>query len=297
MSIICERVQEWLLRAEAPGRLADAPDGVTIHVRTCPGCQQLIRRLERLERRWRDDPLPTSVHASRDAFLQRLKPAVQTRPAYRRWLAPASWTVAASLLLLIGLSAWLLSGTPRAHADSDVIAQLVDWNLELSEANAEERPQLFARKAETLKADLARSQLSGEDRAFAQTLMENGAWLAANEEPLEEAERFNTVADQLLARVETTANRSDGAAERLARQFEQVATRGVDAKLDQVTVADDQKKQAKLEKIQNRDARRLQELERLRDKAPVLTKNELKKILEHSNQKKHRPPPKHMKRN
>ncbi|MFL5338612.1 MAG: hypothetical protein ACJ8F7_00460 [Gemmataceae bacterium] len=293
MSMICERVQEWLLRAES---LAGAPEGVAIHLRSCPDCQRLVQRVGRLEQRWRDEPLPASAHDSRDAFLQRLKPTVQPRPAYRRWLAPAVWAVAASLLLMIGLSALLLSSPQKAHADPDVIGQLVDWNLEISEAAPEERQQLFAQKAEALKANLAKAQLSGEDRAIANSLMENGAWLTSNEEPLEEAERFNTLADQLLVRVETAAGRNDAAGQKLARQFQRVASRGVDAKLEQAKVEGDQKKQARLEKIQARDAKRLQELERLHELAPALTKKELKKVIEQAKQKKHKPNPKHGKR-
>ncbi len=292
MDMICERVQDWLLRSERPGRLADAPEGVTLHVRACPACQDLIRCLERIEQKWRNEPVPVTAHAVRDSFMSRLNPPAQPRPTFRRWFAPAASAIAASLLLAIGLSVWLLSGTPKARGESDVLAQLVDWNMEMSEAgSAAERQQIFARKADSFKADLARAPLAGEDRRFAETLFENGAWLAANEEPLEEAERFDAVADQLLSRVETAANHQDGVAvKKFARQYDRVASQGIDAKLVRVEQPADSAKQAKLEKIEARDAKRLQELERLHDKAAEPTKKELKKIIDRSQQKKYQPP-------
>ena len=292
MDMICERVRDWLLRAERPGRLADAPEGVSAHVRECPECQSLIGRLERLEQKWRDQPVPASAHQLRDSFIQRLNPPVEPRRPVRHWFAPAASAIAASLLLTIGLTVWLLSDTSKAHADSEVLAQLIDWNMDLSEAaSPEERQEIFARRADALKADLSRSRLSGDDRTFAEQLLDNGAWLAANEEPLEEADRFDAVADQLLARVESAAQRSDSAAtEKLARQYNRVATQGIDAKLDRVKAPGDGVKQAKLDKILARDAKRLQQLEKLHEAAKDPTKKELKKLIDHSQQKKkHKP--------
>jgi hypothetical protein len=282
----CAQAQDWMLRADRPGLAEQLPADLVEHLGGCGSCQNLLRRVQRLEKAWRELPLPASADVSRESFLRRLGNSPTPAPAKSLRLAiPARWAVAATILLALGLSIWLISSTQQARAASDVIERLIDWNLELSEADPGQREEVFARQERLLQADVEKSRLSAEDRALAESLLENGRWLRGNGEPIDAADRFDEVADQLLSQLQLAARRNDGKkAEKLARQYGRVAERGIDAKLARVQAVEGEKKK-KLDKIMERNARRLQELEQLHELMPGASKKELKKILEQSHKK------------
>jgi len=288
--MLCETARDWLLHAGHPVRLADAPPDVATHVHGCPDCQQVMAKIARLDQAWRDLPLPATAQSTKAKFLEQTlnRPAAPRKPARRRWVLPAgiSSAVTLALLLAIGLAVWLAPAR-TAHANSEVVIEkLIDWNLQLTESkDPQERAELFARHADGLKSDMGKAKLTTADQQLAQNLYDNGAWLAANEEPLEEAHRFTDVADQILSRMESAATGKD---ERMTQlllvNYERVSARGIDAKLAKVKnpQGDPLKK---LERIQAREAKRLERLQQLRDQMPDASKKELKRVIEQTTKK------------
>src|SRR5437773_5935151 len=113
--MICQTAGDWLLHADHPVRLGDAPPDVAGHINSCPDCQQVMAKIARLDQAWRDLPLPATAHSTKKEFLAKTlnRPSV---PARRRWVLPASVsaTVSLALLIAIGLAVWL-APAPTAH--------------------------------------------------------------------------------------------------------------------------------------------------------------------------------------
>jgi hypothetical protein len=99
-----------------------------------------------------------------------------------------------------------------------VIEQLVDWNLELTEAaTPADRDRIFADKHEKLKVRIGQAKLSDTDRELAENLLTNGVWLVKNDDPVEELNRFHRVADRLLEKMQHAADKADASqSERMA---------------------------------------------------------------------------------
>jgi hypothetical protein len=299
--MMCAQAKQWLLQAELPRELKDAPADVAAHLRDCAECQRLVEQLQVIEREWREQPLPASAAEAREDFL-RIHGDEAPRPSEvrRRFVAPR-WLVAACLIVAVGVTGWFMAQPQKAHADSDVIDRLIDWNLQLSDAGEAERRELFAGQVEFLRADSAK--LPDEDRAFAESLIRNGEFLASNPEPLETADRFAVLADQLVERLDHAAARNDPkASAKLARQYMHVANRGVKPKLERAArqAAADEARQRRLDKIAQREANqfaklaRMQErLEKMHDAAPPASKKELRKLLDESKPKPKKNPNKH----
>src|SRR5437879_4492150 len=130
--MICPTARDWLLQANHPVRLADAPPDVAAHVHGCPDCQQVMAKVARVDEAWRNRPLPATVHSTKAKFLEETlnRPAPPRIPARRRWVLPAGVYAAVSLALLlaIGLTIWLAPAR-TAHAGSEVVIdKLIDWN-------------------------------------------------------------------------------------------------------------------------------------------------------------------------
>jgi hypothetical protein len=257
----CQRAQDWLLQADRPGRLEEAPAEVGTHVRTCADCRRLVGKLERLEQHWREEPLPAEAEKARDAFLQRL-PAAATAPSVthppRRWSLPR-WLVAAGVFLAVGLGTWLLFPAQKAQAEDDVVERLLDWNLDLSGTPSQaKRSRLYAERAPALQADLHKPDLPHGDRDMAEKLIETAGWLAQHNDPVEEAERFNAIADQLLERLHAAAPHGDERLlARLARRYQRLAEQGIDRNLERAAAAPaDPERNQRLERVRQRDLRR-----------------------------------------
>src|SRR5438477_18921 len=77
------------------------------------------------------------------------------------------------------------------------------------------------------------ARLDRLERAYrTQPLPESAGWLARNDDPVEEAWRFDAFADKLLERVSAHADHPDpAAAGRVARHYQKVIDRGVAASL------------------------------------------------------------------
>jgi hypothetical protein len=282
----CPQVRNWLLQAEDPRPERCPSAELTHHLRTCAACDELAWQLLQLEQSWREIPIPDSVERARAEFLEQFPahsatPIPTTVPLRRRW-APPSWAVAAVLLLAVGLGTALLS-TPRATASAEVVDRLIDWNLDLAQApSPTERSRIYTEQVDAMRGALRRAKLPGSEQELAEKLLENGSWLAENNDPTAEADRFNDVADKLLERLD--AARARGTTKelrRLARSYGRVAKYGIDAKLAkaQASGALNFERKRKLERVILRDAKRRQALEALLERTPEATRKEIKKAL------------------
>ncbi len=274
----CRETEDWLLHAERPLRLGT--DELREHVEACPGCRGFARRLDRLERAYCAAPLPASAHRARLAFLQR-HVAMPRRPFLRR---AARWAVAALLLLAVGLGTWAVLAPSKANA-GDLVERLVDWNLELTEApSPEERQRIFAERDGTLRDELKRARLPAEERALAESLLDVASQIAQTEAPLEDAEHFDKIADQLFARIESPAGADRGPQRaRMARCYERVLERGVDANLERVRVGKKKMgapQKGKMDWIMKRDRDRGEKLERMVERDPGAAGPEMRKALD-----------------
>lgn len=290
------------MQAALPEELAIAPPDLAAHIRQCDDCQRLIQQLHRMERIWDEQPLPGSAELVREQFLAR-QAIEPSRPAARRFRAVvlARWAVVASVLLCIGLTVFMMSTPQPAHAESDVVEKLIDWNLQLSELpTPQEREKLYTERVVALKADLAKTHLSDDDRSFAETLLNNGQWLTSSTEPLDEADRFNHLADQIVDRVQAAAARSDtAAAKKNAKQYTLITTKGINAKLERAEAAKaaraakaDEAFQRKMERLMAREENRLKKLEAMHKNAPDPARKEIRKMLEQTQPKKKKNQPK-----
>src|SRR5262249_21631097 len=171
----------------------------------------------------------------------------------------------------------------EAQASPDLVGQLIEWNLDLSQAeSADERSQIFADQAAKLKAALQKTNLPPEDRELAETLWENGAWLAENEDPLAEADRFTAVADRLVEMMHTANKKGNNRAlKRFAPHYGQVAENGIDANLEKIRASGvlDGERNRNLERIVRRNEKRRQALAELLERTPDASRKEIDQAL------------------
>ncbi len=276
----CSTAKDWLLQAELPGELGQAPAEVAQHLRGCEECRRLVEWVGQLEKTWREQPLPASAEVARDDFLRR-HDGEPARPSEtrRRILAVPRWLVAASVLLAAGLTVYFMAGPQPVHAESDVIDRLIAWNLQMSEASPAERERIYQGQVASLRTEA--QNLPGEDRAFADSLLQNGQWLVSNAEPVEEVDRYNALADHVLERLNAAGGDAKATA-KLARYYERLATHGIQAQLARAEKAAraDEARQRKLEKVLAKQERQLERLEKMHDAAPAATKTEIRQLID-----------------
>ena len=135
----------------------------------------------------------------------------------------------------------------------------------------DQRKLIYAAQAANLKAAVEQARLPASDRELADTLLENGTWLADNDDPLAEADRFNDVADQLLTRMDEATDRKDiPGLKRLADIYRGVADQGVEANIEEAVnagpVVGERKKQ--LEQAVRSNAGRRAKLVKLLKRTP-----------------------------
>src|SRR5205823_6690089 len=133
---------------------------------------------------------PASAASAKAKFLDQSlnRPSPRQQPSRWRVWAGAGVAVSVSLALVLGIAAaigvWFFAPGPTAQAQSEVVLdKLIDWNLQLSESqDPDERAKLYSQHLESLKADLDNAKLNDDDRQLAQTLLDNGVFLASNED-------------------------------------------------------------------------------------------------------------------
>jgi hypothetical protein len=275
----CRDCQDELLRSESLSPDSLPPGEISAHVAGCGVCRQWLRDLSHLERAWSEIPLPAGAERPPASFLHRL--ANQEPPIRRSRSSAPRWLVAASILLVIAVGGGLLIRPSRASAD--IVERLVDWNLSLARSpSPADRDRLYEDQVAGLKAEVLKARLLDGDRGLAESLLETAPWLARNDDPLAEVDRFNDVADQLLARLSLASRGGDNErVERYARLFRRVRELGIESKLDvlEATGALNFDRQRKLERLVLRDANRMRDLVALLERAPESSRKEIKRAL------------------
>lgn len=195
------------------------------------------------------------------------RPVAAGAPRWRsgRGLAAALLVVAASVAV------FFLWFTPKAQATPDLFERLLEWNLELTQANTPaERNRIYAEQAAALKATLAQADLPAEDRKLAESFLDTGSMLAKNVDRAAEAERFGDLADKLVARMETaTAEQDEQRVVQLADAIGRVTEVGVQANCKLAEASNlDASRRHKLAQFASRDAARSNQVGKIIERHP-----------------------------
>jgi hypothetical protein len=174
--------------------------------------------------------------------------------------------IAACLLLV-------LFSTPsrEAEAGPEVVEQLVGWNLEIAQAEShDERQKIFESRAGSMKELLTTSRISPEDRDLGQALLDNSEWLANNDDPTAEAERFAGIADKLLTRMDNASGKDDNKRiVKYAESYSRLTEFGVGMNLERAFASKayhDPKRKHKIDRVIADDANRAKRLDDMLDR-------------------------------
>jgi len=278
----CNEAQQRLLEADDRSVELTSPP-LAEHLSVCAECRRLAADLDQLEAAWRAVPLPASCDAARQAFLAHLTPAPAPRVARRVWLRRVAIGTAAAVVA--GAGSWLWFDGSSAEAD-EVLDSLVDWNVRLTQApSPDARRRLYREQRGALEARASKAGLRGEPSLLANALLENGQWLAAHADPLDEAARFNDLADRLMhaARDASRAGKARRA-HRLWSQYDRMVEGGFGYNLLRAeNVAADKPKKQRIDRLRAQSNARLDDLASLAADTPAPTDQQLQQLV-----KKHR---------
>jgi len=228
----CDAARDRLLKSDDPA-LPDAE--LAEHLAACPACRSVAAEAAGLEAAVRAYPTPPSVLVRRDAFLARLA-ATSPRPVKVRHVAAAFAALAACVVVAVAAVAVLRPPPPDtpvvAQASSNVVEELVEWNLKLSEADEPAaREKLVRDRLPVLQAAIESARLQADDQELAEQLLAQGRKLGSAADPVDEAEAFHVLADTLLVKLDTsTADPTRSVT--LAKMYSEVVDRGVDRNLE-----------------------------------------------------------------
>jgi hypothetical protein len=271
----CRHAQDWLLQAETPAALSTAPPEVDEHVRACPECRRHLQKLVRLESEWRGLPPPPALDAAKRRLLTKAA-AVQPRPLPRQaaFLRAGGWAAAAAILLAAGLGIWF-AARPIPPPPSNVIDQLIAWNLNLSQVRDKtERQRLFQVRLDDIKNEMQNAPLGDEEKLLADKLLDTAAWLTENDDPLDEADRFSELADQMVERIQAAPKTDTG---QLAKRYTEMARTGINANLERLPQAPE--RSPKLEKLIQHEQKRVEQLAATLKHASVAARPELRNAM------------------
>lgn len=311
----CREVQDWLLKAEDLRLQSCKSPEIARHLDACAACRQMAGRLCDLEDAWRALPMPMESERSKLEFLARLsaaggldagtrmpgrfsgpsadpdalassaspssRDARSRRMPRRRWL---QWSLtAAAGASAAGVGAWMFMGGPEAQASDTLLDELVEWNLRLTEADsAAERERLYRERADSLRSSIEGAKLQPEWQPLAESLVENGAWLATHKDPVTEASRFDGLAERLLdlsQRAEKSGNHRR--VRKLLGQYNRVLESGVNPNIEHIESSGilDFEHQRKLERIALRSTEQVRKLATLLENAPNASRQEIERAL------------------
>lgn len=294
----CQEVQEWLLQSEGPRTETAVSVEVARHLQECACCQEMAEKLTRLESAWRALPVPAAADRARQAFLERMpvRPAVRSfQPALpNRLHLMKRCAVAALVFLTVGVGTWLFLSHPELQAAPDLVGELIDWNLDLAQSESpQERSQLYASQIDDFQLATEKTRLPTEERRLADILLENGAHLSKDHDPLAEAERFSALADNLLEQMFTASKANDfDQVDRLADFYGRVEKQGVAEKLKKAEKAGpwDARRKQRLAAVAERRHRQSEKVNSLLQKFPPPMDEKIRQTIESADKK-----PKHHK--
>jgi hypothetical protein len=298
----CRQAQDWLLESEDARPESCASLEVAAHLEQCKACRRLAAQLVELEATWRGLPMPAAADRTKAAFLARLPESTESGAAgvspvlqpgatgvspvlcgpvsRRRWLQQTA--AAAAAVLAAGTGAWLLLAGREAEAEDDLMDRLVDWNLQLAEAESpDDRRRLYA-EAERLQAAIAAAKLAPEQAALAESFLDNGTWLVSHQDPVFAADRFDGLAERLLDLARTAGEKGNHKRmKRLLQQYNRVLEAGVNPNIESAETSGtlDFEHQKRLEKLTIEDSARLRELTSLLERSPDASRGEIRRAL------------------
>ena len=306
----CEEVEILLLQSE----MNQAPDGVLVrfsgeaapqvaehvaeHVAQCASCNRLARKLRRLEKAVRSLPKPPDSTDARLRFVAQLEsmditavpphiaaPRRRTaRKSHILWrIVDSRLTAAALVMLVLGGSAWAYRyRQQQVLASAQTLDKLVVWNLRLTQSDSPaERHKLYAISAESVKQQTGEASLSSVDRQNADALLQNGAFLVHNQDPLAEADHFSEVADLLVTKMDATADKSSEAMDQLSQTYFSVINQGIQKNIDRAEASgvNTDVTQKQLEKIDQRNTVLMSKVQALLEKTPPASRPPLRRAL------------------
>jgi hypothetical protein len=224
---------------------------------------------------------------AKGAVLERLR--LEGRPVRRLLLRPM-WSRAVAAVLVMGVGVALLvylNHPAPATAAPPVVERLLDWDLALADAQGpQERQDLYVSQAATLSNAVERAPLNEEDRQFAATLLENGAWLSRHHDPVERTEKFCDLADLLVGRMDKAAKANDApTVQRLGKHFGRVQ-KGIGMNLQRLGAnayvgnGNAAKRAERLEQIARRRAEAERRLAVLAERSPRAAAKVLRRMME-----------------
>jgi len=160
---------------------------------------------------------------------------------------------------------------------------MVDWNLQLTRSlSAPTRADLYRTGETRFRSALARITMPAEHVAVAQRLLENGAWLAGHHDALDEAERFDHLAERLLKLAGNAGEKGHyRRMDRLLDQYCRVLESGVNPNIERAedSGALDFQSQRRLERLVLDDPNRVRELDALLQRAPKASRYRIRRAM------------------
>jgi hypothetical protein len=274
----CRTTRDWLLQAENPARLDDGPGGLAGHVVRCGRCRRVAHVLARIESEVRHQPVPADADGARLRFVRRLPPPVPILAAPGRWhFVRSRWALAAALLLLAAPVVWLSMPSPQTADNPDLVERLIDWNLDLARA-ADTREE----QAAGLRKAVNQADLPDDDRHLAEALLETGTRIAANPDPMDQADHFNELADRLLPLIDRAKSKRDAKRLRRLAEYYGRVERRIQANLERAEKVKKHNARSKkiLEEVKKAESQRQAKLDQMIEQLPSATQKEVRRAME-----------------
>ncbi len=278
----CPQAQEAILLGDHPADPVFQAE-LQSHIAQCAECQRISQQLKHLEALAAQLPAPGSAQA-KAAALEHLR-SLEIPPAPRRLILRPMFLSAVAALLIVGVSTGLYIHHTNQPAPPTVVDRLIDWNLELADAPTTQPSAIFTARAAVLQSEAHDASLSTDDRELADTLLEHGAWLSVNSDPIDRAEKFSDLSDLILLRMHRAAANNDlQALQRLSQRYDLVVGNGIGRNLARMseTAKATPENRKKLERIAKRNAEQERKLELLNQRASKALQRELRQALETS---------------
>jgi hypothetical protein len=263
----CEQAKQDILAAD------DLDEGILAvlkcadHLTSCPHCQAFVAQLRNLEAATGNLRTPARIGPTPEFYTRldemisrsartmdnltfRGVPRFSELPEHReesvatlrphftryRWKAIRQRAAAAIIFAMVGLTIVSLVLFNGSQAQAAVLLdQLVDWNVQISAATTPaDRAKLYQEGFAKL-SHKSRTSLSIADQQLVDLLEATAKWLVNNDDPIEVAGRFVTIADKLQERQAMTTD--PPAAEKVDQLYRKVVTQGIAANLRRVDQA------------------------------------------------------------